>query len=185
MAKKRWFRFYIDRWLNGTFGLTPNESVALLTLLCALYDNEGSVKFDSHLSNLLARRCGMRPTSFMKALETLIGRGKVVLDQGYLTSKAVTEEIISREKLDEKSAESRKKLAEKRNEIREISGKIPSNKEDRIKKDNLRGSALHLASGLGEQERQFYLAHAIKGGKSGRSSAASLAALEARKAAKR
>jgi len=184
MAKKRWFRFYIDRWLNGTFGLTPNESTALLTIICELYDNEGSVQFDSRLSNLLARRCGMRPTSFMKALDTLIERGKVVLEQGHLTSKAVTEEIISREKLDQKSVESREKLAEKRSLINRIGRNVPTNTEDRIKKDNCRGRAQPRLNGLGEKEKQLYLAHAIEGGNESRSDQA-LAGFRERKAGKR
>lgn len=130
MSKKRWFRLYIERWRDGTFGLTPNEIAAYITLLCELYDHDGILiraDFD-----LLARRCGMRPTSFQKAFETLTRRGKLSLDGDVITSKAVSEEIKSREKLDEKSAESRINLAEKRNEISAIHRKIPSNKEERI-----------------------------------------------------
>lgn len=129
MTKKRWFRFYIDAWLNGTFGLTPNEIAAYVTILCELYDHDGFAKPNM---DLLARRCGMRPTSFRKALDVLVERGKLTLDGDFVTSKAVSEEIKSREKLDEKSAESRKRLAEKTNEINGIKRKIPSNIEYRI-----------------------------------------------------
>lgn len=130
MSKKRWFRLYIERWRDGTFGLTPNEIAAYITIICELYDHDGILirpDFD-----LMARRCGMRPSSFRKAFDTLARRGKLSLEGDVVTSKAVSEEIKSREKLDEKSAESRTNLAGKRNEIREIRSKLPSNKEERI-----------------------------------------------------
>jgi DNA-binding MarR family transcriptional regulator len=186
VAKKRWFRFHIDAWLNGTFGLTPNEIAALITILCDLYDNEGFARLDR---NLLARRCGLRPSSFDKALDTLVRRGKVVVEEGFLTSRAVTAEIKSREKLDEKSTKSREKLAEKRNEISENRGNVPSNTEDRIKKDNCRGSALPLRSqGRGseraERQTQGCLVHAIPGCKQADESDA-ITRLRARLAARR
>ncbi|CAM5501953.1 hypothetical protein MAUB1S_08387 [Mycolicibacterium aubagnense] len=96
MSKKRWFRLYIERWRDGTFGLTPNEIAAYITLLCELYDHDG-ILIRADL-DLLARRCGMRPTSFRKAFETLTRRGKLTLDGDVITSKAVSEEIISRER---------------------------------------------------------------------------------------
>jgi len=64
MAKKRWFRFHIDRWRNGTFGLTPNEITAYITVLCELYDNEGFAALDC---STLAKRCGMRRYRFKTA----------------------------------------------------------------------------------------------------------------------
>lgn len=130
MSKKRWFRLYIERWRDGTFGLTPNEIAAYITIICELYDHDGILirpDFD-----LMARRCGMRPSSFRKAFDTLARRGKLSLEGDVVTSKAVSEEIKSREKLDEKSAESRTNLVGKRNEIREIRSKLPSNTEERI-----------------------------------------------------
>jgi uncharacterized protein YdaU (DUF1376 family) len=130
MSKKRWFRLYIERWRDGTFGLTPNEIAAYITILCELYDHDGIVIRPD--LDIMARRCGMRPTSFRKAFDELARRGKLSLEGDVLTSKAVSGEIESREKLDEKSAESRKNLAGKRNDIRQITEKIPSNTEERI-----------------------------------------------------
>lgn len=160
MSKKRWFRLYIERWRDGTFGLTPNEIAAYITVICDLYDHDGFLirpNFD-----LMARRCGMRPSSFRKALDVLIERGKLSLEGECLTSKAVSEEIKSREKLDEKSAESRTNLAEKRNEIKEIRQKIPSNKEERIQNTSiLRGSALH-PEGSGKEPKSPAVAAFVK-----------------------
>lgn len=130
MSKKRWFRLYIERWRDGTFGLTPNEIAAYITLLCELYDRDG-ILIRADL-DLLARRCGMRPTSFRKAFETLARRGKLTLEGDVITSKAVSEEIENREKLDGKSAENRQKLAEKRNIINEIRQRLPTDTENRI-----------------------------------------------------
>lgn len=131
MSKKRWFRLYIERWRDGTFGLTPNEIAAYITLLCELYDHDG-ILIRADL-DLLARRCGMRPTSFRKAFETLTRRGKLTLEGDVITSKAVSEEIENRERLDGKSAENRHKLAEKRNVINEIKQRLPTDTESRIK----------------------------------------------------
>lgn len=131
MSKKRWFRLYIERWRDGTFGLTPNEIAAYITLLCELYDHDGILiraDFD-----LLARRCGMRPTSFRKAFATLTRRGKLTLEGDVITSKAVSEEIESRERLDGKSAENRQKLAENRNVINAIKQRLPTDTDKRIK----------------------------------------------------
>lgn len=130
MSKKRWFRLYIERWRDGTFGLTPNEIAAYITLLCELYDHDG-ILIRADL-DLLARRCGMRPTSFRKAFETLTRRGKLTLDGDVITSKAVSEEIENRERLDGKSAENRQKLAEKRNVINEIRQRLPTDTDKRI-----------------------------------------------------
>lgn len=141
MSKKRWFRFYIDQWFKGTFGLSPNEITAYITILCELYDHDGIVALDI---DVMARRCGMRPTSFQKALDGLIAKRKVELDSGFLMSKVVSEEIKSREKLGEKSAESRANRARKDKEINEIRRKIPSYKEERIQNTSfLEGSARH------------------------------------------
>lgn len=149
MSKKRWFRLYIERWRDGTFGLSPNEIAAYITILCELYDHDGCVirpDFD-----IMARRCGMRPTSFRKAFDELARRGKLSLEGDVLTSKAVSGEIESREKLDEKSAESRKNLAGKRNEIRRFTEKIPSNTEERIQNNTtFKVSALHPGAALEE-----------------------------------
>lgn len=115
MTKKRWFRFYIDPWFKGTTGLSPNEIAAYITILCELYDNDGSAPLDMEV---MPRRCGMRPSSFQTALDGLLKRKKLFLEAGILRSKPVENEIISREKLAQKSEESRKKLAEKDNEFR-------------------------------------------------------------------
>lgn len=110
MSKKRWFRFHIDRWFKGTTGLKPNEIAAYLTVICELYDNEGFVRLDC---DVMARRCGMRPTSFQKAIDALVMRGKLDIQSGFLTNKMVSEEIIERAKLGEKSIKSRSKVDQK------------------------------------------------------------------------
>jgi hypothetical protein len=109
--------------------------------------------------------------------------------KAFVTCKSVTDEIISREKLAQKSEKSREKLAEKRKENSEIRQNVSSNREVRIKKDNVRGSALPLKEdGLGSEsaqaQRQGYLVHTISGGKEQAESRA-VADLRARQAARR
>lgn len=130
MSRKPWFRFHIDAWFKGTTGLSPNEIAAYITVLCELYDNDGFVRLDVPL---MSRRCGMRPASFRKATEALVERGKLSLEAGFLSSKAVSKEIEWREKLDEKSNETRRKRAEKLNGISGNSPNVTSNRESRIK----------------------------------------------------
>jgi len=123
MSKKRWFRFYVDRWFTGTFGLSANEIAAYITIVCELYDHDGIVELDIEV---MSRRCGMRPTSFRNALDGLVKRGKVSLEAGYLTQDAVSEEISSREKLGEKSTKSRANRREKHNVFNGNVAKVPS-----------------------------------------------------------
>ena len=130
MAKKRWFRFHIDQWRNGTFGLTPNEIAVYVEILCELYDHDGFARLNI---DVMAKRIGMRPSSFQKAVHTLVTAGKLDIHNGMVTNRGVTEEIISREKLGEKSVKSRQKLAEKPSGINRKVGKIPPYTEDRIK----------------------------------------------------
>ena len=55
----------------------------------------------------------MRPSSFQKAIDSLVKAGKLDISSGFLTNKTVTEEIIEREKLGEKSKKSRSKVDQK------------------------------------------------------------------------
>ena len=149
MVKKRWFRFYIDRWRNGTFGLKPNEITAYITVLCELYDNDGFAELDA---KVLAMRCGMRPSSFQKAIDGLISKKKLGLKGGYLTSKPVSEEIIDREKLAQKSEETRAKLAQKypKNPMKTIEGdkKNPHIQNKEYRKENPTGVSTEKKSGI-------------------------------------
>ncbi len=130
MSKKRWFRFHIDAWCKGTTGLSPHEIAAYITVLCELYDHDGFAPLDVPV---MARRCGMRPSAFRKALDALIARRKLALEAGFLTSRAVSKEIESREKLVEKAEEKRRNRAEKLNEIKEIRRNVPPYTESRIR----------------------------------------------------
>lgn len=130
MSKKRWFRFHIDAWFKGTTGLSPVEIAAYITVLCELYDHDGFAPLDERI---MARRCGMRRSTFRKALDVLIARGKLCLEAGFLTSKAVSEEIEKREKLVTKTEETRRNRAEKVNEIRENLENVSPYTESRIR----------------------------------------------------
>ncbi len=108
--KKRWFRFHIDRWRNGTFGMPPAVRVVYLEILIELYDREGRFRLDEAV---MARRCELRPSSFRKALDELVRLNKVAVDNLWITSGSVVEEINERSKVGEKSFKSRRKVGEK------------------------------------------------------------------------
>lgn len=128
MSKKRWFRFFIERWRDGVFELKPLERYVYLEMLCELYNHDGFARLDE---DVMARRCGMRPTSFHKALDALVAKGKIDIDRGFYTNRAVAEEIKTREKLAQKSEESRKKVAEKDNENNRKRRKVPPYTDNR------------------------------------------------------
>jgi uncharacterized protein YdaU (DUF1376 family) len=121
MSKKRWFRFHVEHWRAGTIGLTPREIAAYITILVELYDNEGIVALDV---DRMAHYCSMRPTSFRKAVDKLVKRKKLSLEEGFLMSKAVEEEIRWRSKLDQKSIKSRSKVGKRSNENNAIFQKL-------------------------------------------------------------
>lgn len=111
MTKKRWFRFHIDQWFNGTFGMKPNEIAAYVTVMVKLYDSDGEIEYNVQE---LSMRCGMRPSSFQKAIEILIfKRRKINLIDGKLSMNSVNEEMENRTKLGEKSFKSRSKVVQK------------------------------------------------------------------------
>ena len=130
MSKKRWFRFHIDAWFKGTTGLSPSEIAVYITVLCELYDNDGFAPLDVRV---MARRCGMREGTFRKALDALIARGKLSLEAGFLTSRAVSEEIEKRERLVAKVEKTRRNRAEKLNEIKENHRNVSPYTESRIR----------------------------------------------------
>jgi hypothetical protein len=66
----------------------------------------------------------MRPTSFRKAVDKLVKRKKLSLEEGFLMSKAVEEEIRWRSKLDQKSIKSRSKVGKRSNENNAIFQKL-------------------------------------------------------------
>jgi uncharacterized protein YdaU (DUF1376 family) len=134
MSKKRWFRFHIDAWFKGTTGLSPGEIAAYITVLCELYDHDGFAPLDVRI---MARRCGMRQGAFRKALDKLIARGKLSLEAGFLTSRAVSEEIRRREKLVGKAEGSRRNRVEKLNGIKENWTNVTPYTESRIRIQNL------------------------------------------------
>lgn len=157
MSKKRWFRFHIERWRQGTFRMPPNERVVYLEMLCELYDKDGFARLDN---SIMAARCGLRPTSFQKALDTLVAKGKLDIQKGYFTNKAVTEEIISREKLAQKSTESRQKKSENVNENKPTNEKDTPYTEYRKQNSNIED--------IGEYSERLRRSVLIKGLRNGR-----------------
>lgn len=143
MSKKRWFRFHIDRWLTGTFGLSPNEIAAYITILCELYDNDGFAELDC---SVMAKRCGMRPTSFKKAVDGLVKRGKLDIQAGFLTNKSVSDEIIEREKLGKKSSKSRAKVEQKSENSSIISTEIDEKNPHKQNTNNKKKKNTYLAT---------------------------------------
>lgn len=113
MNKKRWFRFFIDQWVASTYGWKPNDRVVYLEIIVDLYDHDGNLHLNKET---MARRCGLRPSSFQKSLDWLVSNGKLNVIHGQYSNRAVTKEIITREKLGQKSTKSRQKVREKRNE---------------------------------------------------------------------
>jgi hypothetical protein len=109
----------------------------------------------------------MRPSSFQKALDSLIGKRKLTVTDGIVECRGVTEEIVTRENLASKKEESQRNRFEKSNEINDSDHDIVHNPESRkhINRDSP-GSALRVPTSgtrsVGPSHRSWRPAQALR-----------------------
>ena len=101
MSKKPlWVSFYPVSWLNGTAEMSLEEVGAYIQITALLYDNENAYALDRILHPItgkverygyssLARRLHTRPNRLERLIASLLQRGKLSLQAGYLTSPRV------------------------------------------------------------------------------------------------
>jgi uncharacterized protein YdaU (DUF1376 family) len=90
-----YFKFNTADWLTGTSGLSAAERGVYITLLALIYDNDGPIVRDD---GRLARKCGLPTMPFTRALDGLVGEGKIYIDgNGLLDNYRANQEIATRQ----------------------------------------------------------------------------------------
>lgn len=84
MGDSPFIKFYPSDFLSGTSGLSPAERGVYITLICLIYDADGPIDRDDAR---LSRRCGSPKAAFIRTLDSLIGEGKIVCENGVLSNK--------------------------------------------------------------------------------------------------
>lgn len=81
-----WFKCFPEKFLNGVYGLTPNEGWVYTVLIMQMYDGGGSVPENNEW---LAKRCNMRVDSFKRSVNALISLGKIYRSNKMLRNPTV------------------------------------------------------------------------------------------------
>lgn len=108
-----YFDFYPSDFMSGVRGLSPAEVGVYTMMLCRIYESDGPVERNDMR---LAAYCGMTEKAFTKALERLVGLGKISLESGALSNARAQAEIDKRKTKLASSKLAGKKSAEKRQE---------------------------------------------------------------------
>lgn len=93
MGEKPFIKFYPSDFLGGTSGLSPAERGVYITLLCLMYEQDGSIPRDDMR---LARRCGAPKAAFLRVLSALIDGGKITETGGRLFNRRAEKAIMDR-----------------------------------------------------------------------------------------
>lgn len=96
MSKMPWVRFFPSDWLGGTRGMSAVETGVYITLIATMYERGEPIAEDH---SRLARLCGASNSAFKKALETLLGEGKIVrVDAGLWNDRVEKEQVYLSDK---------------------------------------------------------------------------------------
>ncbi|ENN89967.1 DUF1376 domain-containing protein [Bartonella bovis] len=85
-----WIRFYLDDWVSGTGGMTPEQKGIYLTLLIRMYDKKSPVKEDF---KTLARVCNCTEKKLATVVDYLIKNDKLIQTDEGLWNLRVEEEL--------------------------------------------------------------------------------------------
>lgn len=99
MSKLDWVKWEAGKFLGGVVGMSIEEIGVYSVILNLIYDSGGPIK-DDRLR--IARRCGMRPTSFEKVFNSLLDAGKLVVSKGLISNEKAAEVLETRSKVVEK-----------------------------------------------------------------------------------
>jgi uncharacterized protein YdaU (DUF1376 family) len=93
MGDSPFIKFYPSDFLGGTSGLSPAERGVYITLLCLIYEADGSIKRDD---SRLARCCGAPKAAFIRIIDGLIAQGKITEDGGMISNRRAEKAIVDR-----------------------------------------------------------------------------------------
>ncbi|TNE46888.1 MAG: DUF1376 domain-containing protein [Sphingomonadales bacterium] len=113
MATNSYVPFYPSDWLAGTRGLSAAETGIYITLIAMMYERGEPLLMDR---SRLARLCGLPGGAFKKAIEVLLGDGKIIETDEGLWNEKVAEVLFSvREKRTVASQNAKARWAKKDN----------------------------------------------------------------------
>lgn len=115
MSRTPWYKRYPTDFLAGTIGMTLEEKGAYSILLDLIYAHGGPVADDARY---IAGVCGCSVRKWKAIRASLIERGKVVAQEGFLSNPRADEETMISRKLARKFVESGRKGGEKSAEMR-------------------------------------------------------------------
>lgn len=95
MKKPPWVKWYAEKFLQGIVGLSIEEIGVYSVLLNMIYETNAPVREDVPR---LSARCRMRPTSFLKVLESLDAMGKLIRVDGLISNPRAEKELEERAK---------------------------------------------------------------------------------------
>lgn len=94
--KPPWVKWYAEKFLQGIAGLSVEEIGVYSLLLNLIYETNAPIKEDIPR---LSARCRMRPSSFLKVLESLDALGKVIRVDGLISNPRAERELEVRSKV--------------------------------------------------------------------------------------
>lgn len=100
MSEGPWFKFFASDWIAGVGDLTAAERGVYITLLAAIYDKDGNVRYDEAR---LARLCGCPKAAFRRAFEALVAEGKLSVVEGKVSNQRAKSVLTEREIRSEKA----------------------------------------------------------------------------------
>jgi uncharacterized protein YdaU (DUF1376 family) len=116
--KQPFVRFFASDWLAGTRGMTAEETGVYITLIAMMYERCDPLPEDP---KRLSRQCGCSQRAFERALETLVGDGKITRMNGHLWNARVQKEFDFRQKKSSNSKRAVEARERKRKEIKDSS----------------------------------------------------------------
>lgn len=93
MGDSPFIKFYPSDFLGGTSGLSPAERGVYITLLCLIYEADGSIKRND---SRLARCCGAPKAAFIRIIDGLIAQGKITQIGDMISNKRAEKAIVDR-----------------------------------------------------------------------------------------
>lgn len=105
-----WFPCYPGKLLGALAGMTPDQGYVYTIILLRIYEVSGPC---TDTTEVIARRCGMRPTRAARALEWLLDKRKLVLVGGGYMNETAEDVLTTRRRKKSEARENGKRGAEK------------------------------------------------------------------------
>lgn len=102
MSESPWFKLFPSDFIDGTLGLSFEEKGAYLLALMMIYHRGGPLPDDDRF---IAGTMGVSVRRWRGLKATLIGRGKLTLEDGKLFNRRAAREIAHRSEISRKRAE--------------------------------------------------------------------------------